>query len=56
MKKQILLTFLLALALNVFSQSDSAAFVHGPWLSEKVEGLVLRRCQFKHECLFASNQ
>lgn len=56
MKKQFLLTFLLALALNMFSQSDSAAFVHGPWLSEKVDGLVLRRCQFKHESLFASNQ
>ena len=56
MKKQILLAFLLALALNVFSQSDSAAFVHGPWLSEKVDGLVLRRCLFKDESLFTSNQ
>ena len=56
MKKQILLAFLLALALNVFSQSDSVAFVHGPWLSEKVDGLVLRRCQFKDGSLFTSNQ
>ena len=56
MKRQIVIAFLLGLALNVFSQSDSAAFVHGPWLSEKVDGLVMRRCQFKHESLFASNQ
>lgn len=56
MKKQTLLAFLLALALNVFSQSDSVAFVHGPWLSERIDGLVLRRCRFKHESLFASNQ
>ena len=56
MKRQVVLALLLGLALNVFSQSDSAAFVHGPWLSERVEGLVLRRCQFKNESLFASNQ
>ena len=56
MNRQVLLALLLGLALNVFSQSDSAAFVHGPWLSEKVDGLVLRHCQFKHESLFASNQ
>ena len=52
----MVLALLLGLALNVFSQSDSAAFVHGPWLSERVDGLVMRRCQFKHESLFASNQ
>ena len=56
MKRQIVIAFLLGLALNVFSQSDSAAFVHGPWLSEKVDGLVLRRCHFKDKSLFASNQ
>lgn len=56
MKRQVVLALLLSLALNVFSQNDSAAFVHGPWLSERVDGLVLRRCQFKHESLFASNQ
>ena len=56
MKRQVLLVLLLGLVLNVFSQSDSAAFVHGPWLSERVDGLVLRRCRFKHESLFASNQ
>ena len=56
MKRQIVLALLLGLALNVFSQNDSAAFVHGPWLSERVDGLVLRRCRFKHESLFASNQ
>lgn len=56
MKKQLLLSLFLALALNVFSQSDSAAFVHGPWLSEKVDGLVLRRCRFTDGSLFASNQ
>ena len=56
MKKQLLLSLFLVLALNVFSQSDSVAFVHGPWLSEKVDGLVLRRCRFKDGSLFASNQ
>lgn len=56
MKRQVVLALFLGLALNVLSQNDSAAFVHGPWLSERVEGLVLRRCQFKHESLFASNQ
>ena len=56
MKRQIVIAFFLALALNVFSQSDSVAFVHGPWLSEKVDGLVLRRCRFTDGSLFASNQ
>ena len=56
MKKQVFLFFLIALTLNAFAQSDSAAFVHGPWLSERVDGLVLRRCQFEQESLFASNQ
>ena len=46
----------LCLALSVFSQNDSAAFVNGPWLSERVDGLVLRRCQFKQNSLFDSNQ
>ncbi|MBP5716696.1 MAG: hypothetical protein J6W69_06230, partial [Bacteroidales bacterium] len=56
MNRQVLLALLLGLALNVFSQSDSAAFVHGPWLSEKVDGLVLHRCRFKDGSLVASNQ
>lgn len=56
MKRQVFLALLLCIALNVFSQNDSAAFVHGAWLSERVDGLVLRRCQFKHESLFSSNQ
>ena len=56
MKRRILLVLLLVIALNVFSQSDSAAFVHGSWLSERIDGLVLRRCQFKNKSLFASNQ
>ena len=56
MKRQIFLILFLGLAMNVFAQSDSLAFVHGPWLSERVGGLVLRRCQFEQESLFASNQ
>ena len=56
MKRRILLALLLGFALNAFSQSDSAAFFQGSWLSERVDGLVLRRCQFKQERLFASNQ
>lgn len=56
MKRHISLILFLSLALSAFSQSDSLAFVHGPWLSERVDGLVLRRCQFEQESLFASNQ
>ena len=56
MKRQIFLMLFLGLAMNVFAQSDSLAFVQGPWLSEKVGDLVLRRCQFEQESLFASNQ
>lgn len=56
MKRYIFLILFLGLALTTFSQSDSLAFVHGPWLSERVDGLVLRRCQFEQESLFASNQ
>jgi hypothetical protein len=39
MKRQVVLALFLGLALNVFSQNDSAAFVHGPWLSERVDGV-----------------
>ena len=56
MKRQFSLILFFSLALNVFAQSDSLAFVHGPWLSERVGGLVLHRCQFEQESLFASNQ
>lgn len=56
MKRQIFLILFLGLAVNVFAQSDSLAFVNGPWLSERVDGLVLRRCLFEQESLFASNQ
>ena len=56
MKRLFSLFLFLGLAVNVFAQSDSLAFVHGPWLSERVDGLVMRRCQFEQGSLFASNQ
>ena len=56
MKRQIIFVLFLGLVLNTLAQSDSLAFVNGPWLSERVDGLVLRRCQFEQESLFASNQ
>jgi exopolysaccharide biosynthesis protein len=56
MKRHISFILFLSLVLSAFSQSDSLAFVHGPWRSERVDGLVLRRCQFEQESLFASNQ
>ena len=56
MKRQIIFVLFFGLVLNTLAQSDSLAFVNGPWLSERVDGLVLRRCQFEQESLFASNQ
>ena len=56
MKRHFFLILFLCLAVNVFAQSDSLAFVNGPWLSERVDGLVMRRCQFEQGSLFASNQ
>lgn len=56
MKRHFFFILFLVLAVNVFAQSDSLAFVHGSWLSERVDDLVLRRCQFEQESLFASNQ
>ena len=44
MKRQIIFVLFLGLVLNTLAQSDSLAFVNGPWLSERVDGLVLRRC------------
>ena len=57
MKKRTTLTLtLIALALCLYAQRDSLAFVHGNWKNDTLDGMVLKQCRFEGQQLFASNQ
>lgn len=57
MKKRITLTLtFITLSLCLHAQRDSLAFASGPWLTDTIDGIVLKQCRFEGQQLFASNQ
>ena len=55
-RRIVFVIIFIALALSINAQSDSIAFVNGPWNTDTLDGMVLHQCQFDGKQLFASNQ
>ena len=55
-RRIVFVIIFIALALSINAQSNSIAFVNGPWNTDTLDGMVLHQCQFDGKQLFASNQ
>ena len=56
MKRVVIYLLSLTFALCLHAQRDSLAFANGNWLTDTIDGMVLKQCRFEGQQLFASNQ
>ncbi len=55
-RRLVVAIFASTFALCLHAQRDSLAFANGNWLTDTIDGMVLKQCRFEGQKLFASNQ